>query len=78
MLLLFYWKMCDIVIPESCTLPIQSPPSLVALFHQLLLISGRKVSVSAAQKPHSDGKICKADSHLKDSSHAHSVQGKAG
>lgn len=50
---------------------------LVALFHQLQFIPGYSTSVSAGQKPGSDGKICKASSHPKGSSHAHLVQVRA-
>lgn len=54
-------------------------PRLVALFHQLQFISGcQAIDCSAGQKAGSDGKICKAASHLKDSSHAHLVQERAG
>lgn len=43
-------------------------------FHQLQFILGFSASVSAGQKPGSDGKICKASFHPEDNSRAHLVQ----
>lgn len=43
-------------------------------FHQLQFIPGYSASVSAGQKPGSDGKICKASFHPGDNSRAHLVQ----
>lgn len=65
-------KVCDVWVFHDFE------PGLVALFHQLQCIPGCEAGVSAGQRPGSDGRICKATYHPKDSNRGHLVQERAG
>lgn len=81
--LFFCWKKgCVMFVFQSlkctCRVSHDFEPGLVALFHQLQCIPGCEAGVSAGQRPGSDGRICKATYHPKDSNRGHLVQERAG